>query len=183
MLAVYAVFIAFILSFSFSSRRPSIDAVAVEFAFERLVLQSNRRHCIPSVLSSCKVIWFSCHCYFVVVIWGVVLLRRSGTLSVCRPSSATMAVDFALGCLLLHWVVRLFGSLDVIALLWRSGALSMCHLPLATVVVEFALGRLVLLSNRRSYIRFASLSCKVIRFFCCYCFVAAFRRFIRVNVS
>ncbi len=108
---------------------------------------------------------------------------RSGVLSVCRLSPAAMAVDFALSHLVLHQVVKSFGSLVIIALLRRSGALSVCHLSLATVAVEFALGHLVLLSNRHSCIRFASLSCRVIRSFCCRCFVVAFRRSLCVNVS
>ncbi len=182
-MTVYAVFIAFVFSPFSLSRRSSIAAVAVKFAFGRLVLQSNHRYCIPSTLASCKVIWSSCHCCFVVVIRGVVSLRRSGALSVCRQSPATVAVDFASGRLVLHQVVRSFGCLVVVALLRRSGALSMCRLPLATVAVEFTLGCLVLLSNRRSCIRFASLSCRVIRSFChCY-FVVMFRRSICVNVS
>ncbi len=117
LLAVYAVFIAFVFSLSFSSRRPSIAAIAVEFGFGRLVFQSNRRHCIPSASSSYKVIWSSRHCCFVPVIRGVVMLRRSRALSVCRLSLAVVAVDFASSCLVLYQVVRSFGSLVVVALL------------------------------------------------------------------
>ncbi len=93
-----------------------------------------------------------------------------------------MVVDFALGRLVLHRVVRLFGSLGIVVLLWYSGALSMCCLPFAIIAVEFASGFLELLS-RRSCIRFALLSCRVIWSFCCRCFVAALRYSICVNVS
>ena len=117
------------------------------------------------------------------MIRGVFLLQHSGALFVCYPSLAAVAVDFASSCLVLHQVVRLFGSLVIIALLRRSGALSMCRLSLAAVAVEFALGCLVLLSNCRSCIWFALLSCRIIRSFCCCCFVKAFRRFICANVS
>ncbi len=117
------------------------------------------------------------------MIRGVVLLRHSRALSVCRPSPAAVEVDFALGCLMLHWVIRLFNSLVIIALLWRFGALSVCRLSLAVVAVEFALSRLVLLSNCRSCIRFASLSCRVIWSFCRHCFITTFGRSIYVNVS
>ncbi len=97
-------------------------------------------------------------------------LPRCGVLGLCRPSPATVAVDFASGCLVLHRVVRLFGCLVVVTSLRRSGALSVCRLPLAAVAMEFASGFLVLLSCR-SCIRFASLSCRVIR-----SFVALLRR-------
>ncbi len=70
-------------------------------------------------------------------------------------------MDFALGRLVLHQVVRLFGCLVVVASLRRSGALSVCRLFLATVAVEFASSFLVLLSCH-SCIRFASLSGRVI---------------------
>ncbi len=106
-----------------------------------------------------------------------------GALSVCRPSPADLAVDFALSRLVLYRVIRLFGFLIVVTSLRRSGVLSVCHLPLAAVAVEFALGCLVLLSNCRSCIRFALLSCRVIRSFCHRCFVATFRHYICVNVS
>ncbi len=97
-------------------------------------------------------------------------LLRCGVPGLCRPSPAAVVVDFALGRLVLHRVVKLFGSLVVVASLWRSGALSVCRLPLAAMAVKFALGFLVLLS-RRSCIRFALLSCRVIR-----SFVALLRR-------
>ncbi len=96
-------------------------------------------------------------------------MRRSGALSVCRPSPATVAVDFALGHLVLYRVVRLFGFFVVVASLRYFGALSVCRLFLTVVAVEFALGHLVLLSNRRSCIQFASLSCRVIWSFCRRC--------------
>ncbi len=83
---------------------------------------------------------------------GRCFVRRSGALSVCRPSPAAVAVDFASGRLILHRVIRLFGFLVVVALLRRSGALSVCRLPLAIIIVEFASSCLVLLSNRRSCI-------------------------------
>ncbi len=93
-----------------------------------------------------------------------------GVLGLCRPSPAAMAVDFASGHLVLHRVVKLFGCLVIVASLRRSGALSVCCLLLAAVAMEFASGFLVLLS-RRSCIRFASLSSRVIR-----SFVALLRR-------
>ena len=172
------------LSPSFLLRRLSIAAVAVEFAFGCLMLQSICRHRIPSTSSSCKVIWSSCCCCFVAGIRDVVSLWRSGALSVYYPSLTTVAVDFAPDCLILYQVVRLFNSVVVVALLRHSETLSVCHLPLAAVVVEFALGCLVLLSNCRSCIQFTLLSCRIIRFFCRHCFhIAAFWRFIYVNVS
>ncbi len=78
---------------------------------------------------------------------GVVSLRRSMALSVCRPSSVVVVVDFASGRLMLHQVMRLFGSLIVVLLLRRSGALSVCHLFLTAVAMEFASDCLMLLSN------------------------------------
>ena len=123
LLAIYAVFIAFVLSPSFSSRRPSIAAVVVEFAFGRLVLQSNRLYRIPSASSSYKVIWSTCHCCFVAVIWSVLSLRRSEALSVCRLSPSAMAVDFALGRLVHHKILMLFCSLVVVTLFRRFGCI------------------------------------------------------------
>ncbi len=101
----------------------------------------------------------------------------------CRPSPAAVTADFTLGHLVLHRVIRLFSSPVIAALLRRFGVLSMCRLFLTAVVVEFASGCLVLLSNCRSYIWFDSLSCRVIQSFCYHCFIAAFRRFIYVNIS
>ncbi len=117
------------------------------------------------------------------MIRGVVSLRRSGALSVCRPSPATVTVDFASGRLVLHRVVKLFGSLVVVASYRCSEALSIYRLSLAAMAVEFALGHLMLLSNRRSCIRFVLLSCRVIWSFCRHCFVAVFWHSICVNVS
>ncbi len=150
--------------------RPSPSAVAVDFASGHLVLHRVVR------LFGCLVV--------------VALLRRSEALSVCRLPLAAVVVEFASGFLVLlsrHSCIR-FASLSCkviryfVASLRHSGALSVCYLPFAAVAVEFASGFLVLLS-RRSCIRFASLSCRVIRSFCRRCFVAALRRSICVNVS
>ncbi len=171
-LAVYAVFIAFVLSLSFLLRRLFITTVAVEFAFCRLVLIAtiiSRLHCQVVRLFDPLII--------------VVLLRRSEPLSVCHPSPTIMVVDFALGRLILQQVVKLFGFLVVVALLRRSGPLFVYRLFLATVALKFASGRLMLQSNRCSYIQFASLSYRVIQSFCCCCFVVAFQRSIYRNVS
>ncbi len=91
LLVVYAVVIAFVLSPSFSLRRPSIAAIAVEFAFGCLML-------ITAIV-------YRLHCQ-VVRLFGplgvVILLRRSGALSVCRSSPTIVAVDFILGRLVLQ---------------------------------------------------------------------------------
>lgn len=101
----------------------------------------------------------------------------------CCLFFATMKVEFALGCLMLCQVIRLFGFLVINALLQCYGALFMCRLSLVTVAGEFALGRLVLLLIYRSYIRSALLSCKVIWSFYYCCFIVAFLRSVYVNVS
>ncbi len=171
------------LSPSFALCRSFITALVVEFALSRLVLPSNHRHHIPSISLSWKVIWSSCCYCFIAVIQSIVLLRRSGALSVYRSSPAAVAMDFALDYLMLYHIVRLFDSLIIVALLWRFEALSVYRLPLAIVVVEFTLVCLLFLSNCHSCIWFALLNCKVIRSFCCCCFVAMFRHSICVNVS
>ncbi len=64
LLAIYAVFIAFVLSTSFSSRRLFIAAVAVEFAFVCLVLIAAIVYCLY-----CQVIRLFGPLIIVVSLW------------------------------------------------------------------------------------------------------------------
>ena len=47
----------------------------IKLALDCLVLLSNYCHWILSALSSCKYIWFSCSCYFVVAFQGFIYVQ------------------------------------------------------------------------------------------------------------
>lgn len=171
LLAVYVVVIAFVFSFSSTLRRPYC-----------LVLLSNRRSCKRSSLSSVRL-------FNPLIV--VVLLWRSGALSMCRPSclwqwNLLQVISYFCQIAvviysLLYWV---WGYLVFLSLLLYYGVLvlCLCTVRLTAMAVEFALSHLIFLSNYSRYIRSALLSCRVIWSLCCFSFVAAFLP-ICLNVS